>query len=262
MSGANLVDIVGHRGARGEAPENTMAGFQHVINAGVRDIELDVRLSADGHLIVLHDRDVDRTTWHSGPAHHYSLADLGLLDARRNTPGWHSPMGVPGLREVIDFCPDDTRFQLEIKGAPKPILQRLAHALRDLARERELHQRVVVTSSHTGFLRMIHTMDPRMRRGYVCQYRYLQPVSRSANLGCEWLMAHFTLITPRLVKKAHRKGLKLSAWTVNDLMEAERLERLGVDSVITDFPTGFAAHFMGKRAGWGARPPLKAVSTG
>lgn len=262
MTGANQVDIVGHRGARGEAPENTMAGFQHTIAAGVRDIELDVRLSSDGQLIVLHDRDVDRTTWHSGAAHQYTLADLGLLDARRNTPGWHSPMGVPGLQEVIDFCPDDTRFQLEIKGAPRPLLHKLAHALKKLVEERQLHDRVVITSSHTGFLRMIQTMDPDMQRGYVCQYRYLQPVNRATSLGCEWLMAHFTLITPRLVKKAHRRGLKLSAWTVNDLMEAERLEKLGVDSVITDFPSGFMAHFGGKRSGWGMRPPLKAVSSG
>ena len=110
------VEIVGHRGARGEAPENTLASFQLAVEAGVTEIELDVRLSADGHLIVLHDRDVNRTTWGHGMARRHTQAQLNLLDARRNTVGWHSSTGIPSLAEVLDFCPDNMRFQFEARS--------------------------------------------------------------------------------------------------------------------------------------------------
>ncbi len=235
--------IVGHRGARGEAPENTAAGFQVALEAGVTEIELDVRLSRDGHLIVVHDANVTRTTGERGKAHHYTLSQLEVLDARRNTPGWHSPLGIPSLREVVDLCGPSMRFQFEVKGADRAILHRLAHQLVDFISQRQMNDRVVVTSSHTGFLRMLGTMTAHIERGYVAEYRYQQPTRRAVALGCTWLMPRHTLVTPALMRRARRRNLKVSTWTVNDLTRAERMVELGVDGIITDFPTSFIAHF-------------------
>ncbi len=235
--------IVGHRGARGEAPENTAAGFQVALEAGVTEIELDVRLSRDGHLIVVHDANVTRTTGERGKAHHYTLSQLEVLDARRNTPGWHSPLGIPSLREVVDLCGPSMRFQFEVKGADRAILHRLAHQLVDFISQRQMNDRVVVTSSHTGFLRMLGTMTAHIERGYVAEYRYQQPTRRAVALGCTWLMPRHTLVTPALIRRARRRNLKVSTWTVNDLTRAERMLELGVDGIITDFPTSFIAHF-------------------
>ena len=235
--------IVGHRGARGEAPENTAAGFQVAMEAGVTEIELDVRLSRDGHLIVVHDANVTRTTGERGKAHHYTLSQLEVLDARRNTPGWHSPLGIPSLREVVDRCGPSMRFQFEVKGAARAILHRLAHQLVDFINQRQMNDRVVVTSSHTGFLRMLGTMTAHIERGYVAEYRYQQPTRRAVALGCTWLMPRHTLVTPALMRRARRRNLKVSTWTVNDLTRAERMVELGVDGIITDFPTSFIAHF-------------------
>ena len=235
--------IVGHRGARGEAPENTAAGFQVAMEAGVTEIELDVRLSRDGHLIVVHDANVTRTTGERGKAHHYTLSQLEVLDARRNTPGWHSPLGIPSLREVVDLCGPSMRFQFEVNGADRAILHRLAHQLVDFINQRQMNDRVVVTSSHTGFLRMLGTMTAHIERGYVAEYRYQQPTRRAVALGCTWLMPRHTLVTPALMRRARRRNLKVSTWTVNDLTRAERMVELGVDGIITDFPTSFIAHF-------------------
>ena len=235
--------IVGHRGARGEAPENTAAGFQVAMEAGVTEIELDVRLSRDGHLIVVHDANVTRTTGERGKAHHYTLSQLEVLDARRNTPGWHSPLGIPSLREVVDLCGPSMRFQFEVKGADRTILHRLAHQPVDFINQRQMNDRVVVTSSHTGFLRMLGTMTAHIERGYVAEYRYQQPTRRAVALGCTWLMPRHTLVTPALMRRARRRNLKVSTWTVNDLTRAERMVELGVDGIITDFPTSFIAHF-------------------
>lgn len=240
--------IVGHRGARGEAPENTAAGFQVALEAGVTEIELDVRLSRDGHLIVVHDANVTRTTGERGKAHHYTLSQLEVLDARRNTPGWHSPLGIPSLREVVDLCGPSMRFQFEVKGADRAILHRLAHQLVDFINQRQMNDRVVVTSSHTGFLRMLGTMTAHIERGYVAEYRYQQPTRRAVALGCTWLMPRHTLVTPALMRRARRRNLKVSTWTVNDLTRAERMVELGVDGIITDFPTSFIAHFQRRAA--------------
>jgi len=240
--------IVGHRGARGEAPENTAAGFQVAMEAGVTEIELDVRLSRDGHLIVVHDANVTRTTGERGKAHHYTLSQLEVLDARRNTPGWHSPLGIPSLREVVDLCGPSMRFQFEVKGADRVILHRLAHQLVDFINQRQMNDRVVVTSSHTGFLRMLGTMTAHIERGYVAEYRYQQPTRRAVALGCTWLMPRHTLVTPALMRRARRRNLKVSTWTVNDLTWAERMVELGVDGIITDFPTSFIAHFQRRAA--------------
>lgn len=242
------MDIVGHRGARGEAPENTLAGFQHALGAGVREIELDVRLSADGHLIVLHDADVDRTTWHAGPVHRRSLAELGLMDARRNTPGWHSPLGIPSLTEVLDFCPDETRFQFEVKAVDGARQQHLVHELRMLIEHRALHPRIVVTSSDTGFLKKMRLVEPHVELGFIAQYGWDQPLRRLRALDCSWLIAHHNLTSRRLVAGAHRRNARVSVWTVNAIDKAERMRALGVDSLITDYPSRMMAHFIGSSA--------------
>lgn len=240
--------LVGHRGARGEAPENTLASFQVALEAGVTEMELDVRLSADGHLIVLHDSDIRRTTGLRGDVRQFTQAQLGSMDARQNTPGWHSPTGIPSLREVVELCGPGIRFQFEVKGTSRVVLHQLAHHLSHMIHDQQLQDRVVVTSSHIGFLRMMGTMADDIDRGYVCQYRYLQPTRTAKALGCRWLMPHFSLVNPALMRRAHRRGLKVSVWTVNDLNEAERLARLGVDGIITDYPTSFVTHFQRRRA--------------
>lgn len=235
--------IVGHRGACGEAPENTLASFQVAVNAGVAEIELDVRMSADGQLIVVHDQDVSRTTGLQGDVRKFTSAQLSTMDARSNTPGWHSPVGIPTLSEVIELCGPAMRFQFEVKGTDRTVLHQLANHLSHLIHDQNIQQRVVVTSSHTGFLRMIRNMGDDIELGFVCKHRYLQPTRRASALGCSWVMPHFGLITPALMQSAKRRQLKVSTWTVNDIKAAERLADMGVDGIITDYPTSFVVHF-------------------
>ena len=230
------MEIVGHRGARGEAPENTLAGFEHALRAGVKEIELDVRLSADNHLIVVHDAEVDRTTWHAGPVLHHSREQLGGMDARRNTPGWHSPLAIPALSEVIELCPDNPRFQFEIKTLDRVHQGTLAHNLKHLIDHYQLHQRIVVTSSDQRLLRKVRLMEPHVALGLIAQYRYEQPIRRARALGCSWLMAYRNLVSRRLVRSVHKRNMRISVWTVNDPKQAQRMAKLGVDSLITDFP--------------------------
>ena len=238
-----LPAIVGHRGARGEAPENTLASFRRAVAAGVPEIELDVRLSADRQLFVLHDADLERTTGRRGAAQRKSLSVLTALDARHGLAGWPTPCPVPSLAQVLEDCPPTMRFQLEVKADGKAPLPGLARALAALVQERQLHDRVVVTSSSARFLGLMREQDAGIARGYVCQYRHRKPIQTCVQLDCRWLISHYGLVSASLMKQARRHGFGVSVWTVNDLREAERLTALQVDSIITDFPTAFRHHF-------------------
>lgn len=237
--------IIGHRGARGEAPENTLAGFHQAVASGAEGIELDVRLSSDGHLVVLHDARLMRTTGDRRQARHITRSELSGLDARHDTPGWHSPTGVPSLEEVIDACPEHMHFQFEVKPARRAVLERIGSELARLVANRAMQDRCIISSSHLPFLEGMGREHPTLRRGYVCSRGYRLPVLGSRLLGCQWLIAHYRLVSARRVARARKQGLRLSVWTVNDLAEAERLAALGVDSLITDFPSAFVAHFQG-----------------
>ena len=85
--------IYGHRGAAGEAPENTLAGFLHAIEYGTQYVELDVQLSADGHLVVIHDSRVDRTTGIAGRVDQFTATELSKMDARQDCPPWPTKTG-------------------------------------------------------------------------------------------------------------------------------------------------------------------------
>ena len=97
--------VFGHRGARGEAPENTLSGFGFALGLGVDGLELDVRLSADGQLVVIHDETVDRTTDAAGPVAAFRADQLARLDARGSCPEWPQRVGVPTLEQVLRQTP-------------------------------------------------------------------------------------------------------------------------------------------------------------
>jgi len=248
-----LPAIVGHRGARGEAPENTLPSFAQAVLAGVPEIELDVRLSSDDELFVLHDPDLRRTTGHSGAAYRKTLHELLTFDARHAMADWPTPCPIPSLQQVIDQCPESLRFQFEVKTDGKAPLKRTAIRLAAMIREQRLEQRVVVTSSDRQFLKLMRNTAPEIARGYVCQYRHRKPIQTCRELECRWLISHYGLVTGNLMRLAAKHDLRVSVWTVNDLAEAHRLVSLGVDSIITDFPTAFLAHF---RSSFSQAPPL------
>lgn len=239
------VTIVGHRGARGEAPENTLAGFERARALALTEVELDVRLSKDGQLIVLHDKTLARTTGVTGTGLDYTAQALGNLDARHSFPRWPTKVGVPTLEQVLNAGAPTLRYQLEVKGETLPLLRDIAKKITQLVDARGLRDQVVITSAHAGFLEHMGKTYPTFQRGYICEFAFRQPLKRAFTLGVEWLIPRFDLVTPELVEKATRAGLALSVWTVNDLAVAERLVGMGITSLITDFPSAFQYHFQG-----------------
>lgn len=235
--------IYGHRGAKGEAPENTLASFQRCLEHGVTRCELDLHLSRDGELMVIHDPALKRTTGRRGKVAEHSADELCGYDARLGGPGWHQPTPIPRLAELFETCPFE-HWQLEVKSASRERASRTVKAIRTLVEQYGLVDKVTVTSSSRVVLRALRHWAPELSRGLVAEYAWLDPLKVAKQYGCDLLALNWTLCTPERQLKAQQQGLHVSVWTVNDATLMRRLADFGVDSIITDFP-GLAVETLG-----------------
>jgi len=227
--------LYGHRGAKGEAPENTLASFQHCLAQGVNRCELDLHLSRDHELMVIHDTTLKRTTSRRGKVSQHDAAELVTFDARHGGPGWPQPCPIPRLEELFEQCPFE-HWQLEVKSASKVRAARTVQAIEKLVARHGLLGKVIVTSSSREVLRALERHAPALSRGLVAEYAWLDPLKVARHYGCEMLVLNWTLCTPERLQKAQKQGLHVSVWTVNEVALMRRLADFGVDSLITDFP--------------------------
>lgn len=246
--------VYGHRGAKGEAPENTLPGFRHAYRQGVRHFELDLVLSKDGKPVLIHDLTTDRTTGQKGNVGQYTAAELSQMDARANTSPWPDKTGVPELEQLLDQFSDVEHFQLEVKKDARARLNILGNRLTEIIQSRNLYQTVAVTSSDAWFLKEMHRRNTRIRTGLVSERRFPRPLGLAARLNCNYLCINWKMCTPEIVENAHRKDMHVSCWTVNSIQDMLRLEAMGVDSIITDYPTS-TRMFFDNRARLSLAPP-------
>ena len=228
--------VYGHRGARGEAPENTIAGLRHAIDRGIRHVEIDLRLSADGQLVVVHDGTLKRTAGVKGKVAGTDARALGRLDARADGPPWPNKQGtgIPTMTALFESAPEIRHWQLELKSLGRRHNPALAEAT--VAWLKTHRPRAVVTSSDTGLLKAVAESLPRQALGLVSTTT--SPDEDLAACGCSYLIAHWRTLEDRtLVRRMKRKGIHISTWTVNDASVIENLYQTGIDSVISDYPS-------------------------
>ena len=235
--------VYGHRGAKGEAPENTLPGFVHAYRHGIRHFELDLVLSKDGKPVLVHDLSVDRTTDRKGSISQYTAAELGAMDARRNTHSWPKPTGIPALEDLLDQFDDLEHLQLEVKKDNRARLNILCNRLTEVIQRRSLYQTAAITSSDTWFLKEIRRRNKNIHIGLVTERKFPRPLSMASRLECEYLCINWKLCSKELVEQAHRRGMHVSTWTVNRIHDMLQLEEMGVDSIITDYPTSTRMFF-------------------
>jgi len=228
--------IYGHRGAKGEAPENTLVSFEQCLQHGVRRCELDLHLSRDGELMVIHDPTLKRTTGRRGKVVQHDADELVNYDAREGGPGWKTPCPIPRLSELFEKC-DFEHWQLEVKSASRVRAARTVMAVKELAEQHRLLDRITVTSSSREVLRALNRLAPEISRGLVAEYTWLDPLKVARQYGCSLLALKWTLCTPERLEKARKQGLHVSVWTVNEPALMRRLADFGVDSLITDYPS-------------------------
>jgi glycerophosphoryl diester phosphodiesterase len=230
--------VVGHRGAMGHRPENTLASYEHALELGADWIELDVHLSRDGALIVIHDETLDRTTNGHGLVRDHTLAELKQLDAG----SWFSPkyasQRIPTLGEILDWArARDTVVDIEIKNAPlyyEGIELAVVHALE---RAGMSDQAIVISFDHASVKRVKEVSGGRVATGVLYGCRPLDagvPLARSA--GADALLPHWAYVTAEDVARAHAEGLSVAPWASSDPDVLRSLIANGVDAIGTNHP--------------------------
>ena len=231
------MEIYGHRGAAGEAPENTIAGCLHAIERGTRYVEIDLRLSADGQLVVLHDKTLKRTAGKWGKAGEYKASVLSKMDARQDGPPWpvKKGCGVPTLDALLKATGKLKGFQLEVKPDSNAGLKKMARLLAERFDSRTAAKRIVVTSSNFKLHKYLGDIAPHIQRGLVITRP--DAMSKLEELGCTYCAMHWSACNPYTARQLRKHGIHISVWTVNDAQMIRNLYKLKVDSVITDYPS-------------------------
>ncbi|MEV5874650.1 glycerophosphodiester phosphodiesterase family protein [Streptomyces sp. NPDC052101] len=212
---------IGHRGVMGVEPENTLRSFVAAQDAGLDVIELDLHLSKDGALVVMHDAEVDRTTDGTGPIADKTLGELRSLDAGRGER-------VPVFEEVLDKV--RTPVQAEIKDVAA------ARALAAVMHERDLVGRVEVSSFHDEAIAEIARLVPGVRTALIGSRYGTDVAERAVAVGAATLCLDIRRLTLEVVEHARASRLRIIGWVVNTHDHLRLVRALELDGATTDFP--------------------------
>jgi glycerophosphoryl diester phosphodiesterase len=222
--------VTAHRGHARTAPENTLSAISKAIASGADYAEVDVQLTADGKIVLLHDRDLKRVAGVSRRLDAMSFAEVRKLDVG----SWFGPSfrgeRVPTLAELIDLARGRIRLNIELKFHGPD--RRLAREVARLVREKDFESECLVTSLNYDALGEVKRHNPRLRTGLIVAHA-LGDVSR---LEIEALSVRADFLSDRLLRAARRAGMEVHVWTVNDARRMTRLMKRGVDNILTSDP--------------------------
>ena len=232
---------IGHRGAMGHAPENTLLSFRKALELGVQCVEGDVYY-VDGRLMVIHDDRLERTTNGSGYLRDHDFDTLRSLNAGKGER-------IPTLEEVFKTVDLRAGVNIELKGSGTagPVVDFIAARRKDGWRD----DLILVSSFNHTELEAVHRMDPQIKLGVLISGPTVDAVGVAVVLGA--YSVHFPLksIDRGLVDDAHSRGLRVFVFTVNDPDDIRRMDGLGVDGVITNYPERVLQHQKGRESiGW------------
>lgn len=226
--------VIGHRGAAGYAPENTMVSFERGIALRADAIELDVHPTSDGELVVIHDPMLNRTTNGTGLVSAHTLTQLKALDAG----SWFHPSfkdeRIPTLMEVLEWARGRTKVVIEIKQGPifYPNVEELLVAALDRAQMRG--EVLVISFDHISVLKF-KQLAPDIMTGVLYGSRCVDPVSLARAAHADAMMPYWPLLTKQEVDAAHDAGLFIAPWGGPE-QNYEFILATGVDAVAADFP--------------------------
>jgi glycerophosphoryl diester phosphodiesterase len=246
--------VIAHRGASGEFPENTLAAFRAAAEAGAPYFELDVQTTLDGVIVVSHDSELSRTCGIDA-----AISELAFSELRRADAGWgFSPDGggkfpfrgcglrIPALEEVFTAFPE-RRYIIEVKQTEPSLIAPLI----ELIEWAGIRRRVLVASEHQAPIDEVRALAPALPTGF--PYGEIAGFMMALAPGAECFLPRgmalqippeyesWRIVTPESVTAAHRMGIEVHVWTVNELDEMRALLELGVDGILTDYPARLAA---------------------
>ncbi|PYU78888.1 MAG: hypothetical protein DMG51_18110 [Acidobacteria bacterium] len=235
----SLMLVIAHRGASGNAPENTMAAFKKAVALGANFIETDLQLSRDARFVAIHDATVNRTTNGQGTVHEMTLTELRRLDAGSWFGSEFAGERIPTLEEILAFSKkNDVVFYLEIKPGGS---WGGDHALIGALRESGEIPRAVVISFDAAIVLSLRKIEPTLMTGLLYDGQIDNPLEKAVAIGARQLAVRGDLVTPALIAEARRKDLQVVCWTVNHPAHMRMLAAAGVDGIMSDYPDRLVA---------------------
>jgi len=223
--------VTAHRGGAKFVPENTMYGVEYAIDSGADYIEIDVQLSADGVVFLLHDANLKRTTGLNRIASNLTYDEISKLDAGSYFSKKFSDAYIPTLDEVLTACKSKINLNIEIKKSANG--KELVRKVIELVEQHDMKEQVVITSVEYSYLKMIKKADPSFVTGYISNLLYGEAASLEY---ADFFSVKYVVVSESFVRSAHSAGKEVHVWTVNTKPLINRMKGLDVDCIITDNP--------------------------
>jgi glycerophosphoryl diester phosphodiesterase len=230
--------LIAHRGGSLEAPENTIASFRHAIELGMRYVELDVQMTRDGELVVIHDETVDRTTDGHGPVGNYTLEELRKLDAGSQFDRKFAGEKIPTLREVLELCTAaGVGVVVEIKspGLYVGMVEKTVALIGEMW-TRGAENIWCISFDHAA-IRQVRALDPSIPLGYLYEYfeqEFVRP-DDTVQAYCPYFRT--ALAHPEQIVRAHELGKFVFVYTVDEEQDMRQVVAAGIDGMVSDRPS-------------------------
>ncbi|MDF2486082.1 MAG: glycerophosphoryl diester phosphodiesterase [Herbinix sp.] len=225
-----------HRGASGYAPENTLEAFQKAIDMEADGIELDVQMTKDGVLVILHDETVNRVSNAKGWVKNYTYEEIRKLNVNKSFPEY-GKVTIPTLEEVYLLMKDtELVINVELKNGIV-FYENLEERVMELTKKLGLQSRVIYSSFNHYSVMKLKQMDPSVKTGFLYEDGYLDMPEYASRYGVEALHpAYYNLQYPNFMMDCKTRGIKVRAWTVNDINEMKLICVNELDAMITNYP--------------------------
>lgn len=230
--------LLAHRGDLANAPENTLPSFSQAIRKGADGVELDAKLTADGHVIVIHDPTVDRTTDGKGKVASFTLEAIRRLDAGAWFDSQFTGTRIPLLEEVFETVGRDKLINIELTNYSTP-KDGLTSKVCELIQRHNNAEQIIFSSFFPSNLKIAGRLLPQVPRGLLAMPGLVGLWARSFGFmfgEYQALHPHISSVTREQVSRAHRVNRRVHVWTANTAEEVARLKEWGVDGIFTDDP--------------------------
>ncbi len=229
------INVIAHRGASHARPENTLEAFRHAIELGVDLLEFDVRITADGHPIIMHDPTVDRTTNGTGAVRDLTFAEIRSLDAGAKFGDRHRGLQVPTLDEVLDLArPSGVGLDVQIY-AIEETSEDLTRKVVDALQKYEYDERAFIAAEEDVVL-FARSLDPDRPICNLSGQRDVGSLQRNVDIGSRIVQAFAKYVNADFVRKAHGMGITVNVFYADHVNEMNRLITAGVDGILTNEP--------------------------
>ncbi|MFT3876215.1 MAG: glycerophosphodiester phosphodiesterase [Propioniciclava sp.] len=230
-----MTKVWAHRGASADAPENTLPAFELALEQGADGFELDVQLTRDDEVVVIHDETLERCTDGHGWVADHSLDDLRKLDASAGRDGFGGTR-IPTLGDVFGLVQGtEAVINVELKNS-KMAYKGLEERVLAVIAEYEMTHRVVLSSFNHDSLRYLRSLTGGVRLGALYDQPLWKPWAYARRLGVHALHPSLSSARRRVVRHAHDEGLDVNVWTVNEASDIMRMVEINADAVVTNHP--------------------------